>query len=588
MGKMSERHFNLVTEPWIKVIDDQNQEQEVSLETLFINTSHYRRLAGEMRAQDLAILRFLLAILTTVYSRYDANCQPYDWIELDDQMRPVSFDDDAFDSERKRIEKELLATWHNLYRTGSFSKVVTEYLHKNLRRFDLFDKEHSFYQVTREQYDSMVPSKNVVATGTGTVAVKQINRTISESNNKPDIFSPNTPLHKDNTSLAALTRWLITYQNFTSVTDKTKIIAKEKFSISKGWLYGLDPVFITGNNLFETLILNLVLIPSTVKFNKETIDQHPVWEFSINDYVQLRKDDYFPKNLAQLYTVWSRAIHIEWNDDHPTIFSAGLPKLDNENAFLEPMTTWKLDKKDKKYKPCLRWLNSLGKAMWRNFGQYVRVTNDGGISSNNQEPGIVKWLARLKYEKQISRNLPIHLTTVGLISDGKSASQLPAAEFADEMQIKADVLFDDHAVYRNSWPQQIEDTVELTNKVGSLVWRFASNAGKLRGLNDTGAFANKISARFYDQLNQPFYEWLASLTAKDNHDEKINGWKKQVNEIALETAAELLNTATPLEIRGKMDGKNEKVENIFIYYRIFRASVAKILDMGGKKNEIKN
>ena len=43
---MSERHFNLVTEPWIKVIDDQNQEQTVSLETLFSNAGHYRQLAG--------------------------------------------------------------------------------------------------------------------------------------------------------------------------------------------------------------------------------------------------------------------------------------------------------------------------------------------------------------------------------------------------------------------------------------------------------------------------------------------------------------------------------------------------------------
>lgn len=585
---MSERHFNLVTDPWIKVIDDQNQEQEVSLETLFINAGHYRRLAGEMRSQDLAILRFILAILTTVYSRYNANDQPYDWIELDDQMRPVSFDDDAFDSERKRIEKELLATWHNFYRTSSFSKVVTEYLHKNIQRFDLFDEETPFYQVTREQYDSLVPKNKAIAKGKGTVAVKQMNRTISESNNKPDIFSPNTPTHKDDISLAALTRWLITYQNFTAVTDKTKVIAKEKFSVSKGWLYGLDPVFITGSNLFETLMLNLVLIPATVKFSKQIIDQHPTWEFSVDDYVQMRKDNYFPENIAQLYTIWSRVIHIEWNNERPTIFSAGLPKLDNENAALEPMTTWKLDKKDKKYKPQLRWLNSLGKAMWRNFGQYIRITNGEGISNSSQEPGIVRWLSRLKYERQIDRNLPVHLTTVGLINDGNATSQSPAAEFVDEMQIKADVLFDDNKFNRNSWPQQIEDTVEVTNKVSSLVWRFASNAGGLRGLNDTGAFANKISARFYDQLNHLFYEWLAGLTSEDNHDEKINSWKEKVNEIALSTAAELLNTATPLEIRGKMNDKKEKIDNIFIYYRIFRASVAKTLGIGGRKNESKD
>ena len=67
---MSEKSFNLVTEPWIKVIDEDNLEQTVSLEQLFTNAAHYQQLAGEMKSQDLAILRFLLAILTTVSVSY--------------------------------------------------------------------------------------------------------------------------------------------------------------------------------------------------------------------------------------------------------------------------------------------------------------------------------------------------------------------------------------------------------------------------------------------------------------------------------------------------------------------------------------
>lgn len=582
MGKMSGKHFNLVTEPWIKVIDDHNQEQEVSLEELFTNTAHYRQLAGEMKAQDLAILRFLLAILTTVYSRYNADDQPYDWLELDEQMRPVSFDEDAFDSEKEYTENELLSTWHKLYRAGRFSKIVIEYLHKYSKHFDLFDKKVPFYQVTREQYDSIVPKNKVIAKGKGTVAVKQMNRTISESNNKPDIFSPKTPIHKDDISLDALARWLITYQNFTAVTDKTKVTAKNKFSVSKGWLYGLDPVFAVGSDLFDTLMLNLVIVPQGQNLTEKLVNQKPVWEFSTMDYIQARRDNYFPQNLSQLYTVWSRAIHIEWNNDCPMIFSAGLPKLSNEEAFLEPMTTWKQDKKSKEYKPTLRWLNSLGKAMWRNFGQYVRITNDDS-KDGSHEPGIVTWLGTLKREKLIRHGLPIHLMTVGLINDGNATSQSPAAEFADEMQINADVLFDKNRLHRNWWPKRIENTVEMTNKVGSLVWRFASNAGNLRGLNDASSFANRLSARFYEQLNQPFYKWLAGLTNEDERDERVNEWKKTVTRIALSTAGELLNNATPLEIRGKNIDDQQK--NIFIYYRIFRASVAKTLDMGGKKND---
>lgn len=582
MGKMSDKQFNLVIEPWIKVVDTEGQEQKVSLEKLFQNAASYQQLAGEMRSQDLAILRFLLSILTTVYSRYNDQNQPYDWIEIDEQtMQPVSIDDEEYDSED--IEDDLQITWQNLYQSGTFSQVLIDYLKSNQDKFDLLNKEKPFYQVTREQYDKLVPKNKRVDTGKGTVSVKQINRTISESNNKPDVFSPNSPRHKDDISLDSLARWLITYQNFTAVTDKTKVESEEKFSVSRGWLYGLNPVFVEGKNLFETLLLNLVLIPQPGSITKDKVNQKPVWEFSKEDYIQLRIREKFPYNISQLYTTWSRVIHIEWEDDRPLIFSAGLPKLDNEDAFLEQMTTWKLGKKGEGAKPNLRWLNSLGRAMWRNFGQYISINHQGG----DLEPGIVEWLHLLKKRKYISQDSTIHLVTIGLINDGNATSQSPAAEFVDDMRINAAVLFDSNESKQRYWPSRIEDTVLLTDKIGSYVWRFGKNIANLRGLNDPGAYANKVSADFFARLNQPFNEWLASLTNNDERDEKVNEWKQMLRKITLTTANDLLSKATPQEIRGKDDDGD--IKNIFIYYRILTGSVAKTLGkQKGKKNDSTN
>lgn len=574
MGKMSERHFNLVSTPWLKVIDENNQGQMVSMEELFTNTRHYRRLAGEMKSQDLAIIRFLLAILTTVYSRFDAHDQSYSWLEIDKKtMKPLAIN---FQQRRKKkIKNSLMATWEELYRNKSFSEVILDYLHVYSKHFDLFDKDTPFYQVTRDQYDSMVPQNKVVEKGKGTVAIKQINRTISESNNKPDVFSPNAPSHKDDVSLDELARWLITYQNFTAVTDKTKVNSKEKFSVSRGWLYGLNPVFAKGANLFETLMLNLVLAPTFSDLKEKIIRQAPVWEVPVEDYIQTRIDNNFPGNIAQLYTIWSRAIHIEWDGNQPTIFSAGLPKLNNENAFLEPMTTWKLGKKEgDPVKPNLRWLNSLGKAMWRNFGQYVPIHISSSSDSKTEiVPGVVSWLNFLQRNGLIKSDFSIHLATVGLINDGKT-SQSPAAEFADEMQINADVLFDDDPVAKIRWPALIENVVQLTIKQGSLLFYFAKSVGELRELGDPGNFANQVTARYYSRLNQPFYEWLAGLKSDDESNTKIKEWRDEARRIVILTASELLNSATPREIRGKM--VDDKLENIFIDYRIFRASVAKI------------
>lgn len=576
---MSEKSFNLVTEPWIKVIDEDNLEQTVSLEQLFTNAAHYQQLAGEMKSQDLAILRFLLAILTTVYSRYNADGKPYEWLTIDEQsMRPVSFDEDEFEDSGK---DDLLQTWNGLYHAQHFTEIVTRYLQKYADRFDLLSSEHPFYQATRAQYDSLVPKNKVVAKGKGTVAVKQMNRTISESNNKPDIFSPNTSPHKNDLSLAALARWLITYQNFTAVTDKTKVVAKEKFSVSPGWLYGLNPVFATGNNLFETLMLNLVLVPQGVDLEIETISQQLAWELPIEEYVKARLTGIVPGNLAELYTIWSRVIHIEWDNGQPLIFSAGLPKLDNHEAFLEPMTIWKFNKKDKEWQPNLRWLNSLGKAMWRNFGQYISVQQ---VENSQREPGIVTWLHLLQSKKTIADETALRLTTVGLINDGNATSQSPAAEFADEMQINADVLFDPNPEKRLQWPKRIEDTVEMTEKVGALVWYFANHIMELRGVKDDGAFANRVSARFYERLNRPFREWLAGLTNNDERDEKVNLWKRTAKQVAVQTADELLNSATPQDIRGRVKNADGDQHNIFTYYRIFRASVNKVLGIEGGKS----
>ncbi len=140
-----------------------------------------------------------------------------------------------------------------------------------------------------------------------------------------------------------LVRWLISYQNFTGVTDKSKLKTKEKFSVSKGWLFGLNPIFIKGKNLFETLLLNLKL------FNAKDLDysvQKPNWEYrTATDYVLERKRAEVPDNIAALYTIWARILFIDWESDQPIIYSAGLPKLNNSNAFIEPMTTWYSNKK---------------------------------------------------------------------------------------------------------------------------------------------------------------------------------------------------------------------------------------------------
>ncbi|AVK64113.1 type I-E CRISPR-associated protein Cse1/CasA [Lactobacillus sp. CBA3606] len=539
---MDKQTFNLTTDPWIKVIERQtNQTRTVSLIELFEHAQDYRQLAGEMHAQDLVVLRFLLAILTTVYSRFDADDEQYDWlITSSDSAQSLVVDEMADETD---IQKDLLATWRQLNQAGHFSAAVTTYLKQQTKRFDFFG-ERPFYQVTTKDYDALVPKNKQIAAGKGQVALKQLNRRISESNNTPALFSPKAGETKNELALDELVRWVMTYQNFTGVTDKTKVVTDEKFSNSAGWPYRLNPVFAKGTSLFETLMLNLILVNKRDEMAPYTL-QKPVWEYpTVSAYIDERKQQLQPDNLAALYTTWSRILHIEWDEaGQPTIFSAGIPIFAADNALIEPMTTWRLDKKTNDYRPAVKGLRSLGIAMWRNFGQYVKVRQ----ADDSHEPGIVIWLRTLKEKEIISHSKPLILNSVALISDGNATSQAPAVEVVDDMQLQADVLFDPESA--DYWPLRIEDTIELTQTIGTDYYHFATDVGRIRNL-DVRTFANGMSAKFYEALNEPFKAWLADLTGDDNREEKINLWKQTLESIVVQAVDETLQISSPRDIKG--------------------------------------
>ena len=559
--------FNLVTEPWIKVLDCcTNEEKKVSIKELFQNAAMYRQLAGEMHAQDLAILRLLEAILITVYTRIDSSDQPYDWVTLDEKMHLKKCDQPS----RIRLMMSLVKTWQNLYEAGHFSNAVFKYLDRNIASFDFFGKK-PFYQVTAEQYDSFVPDNKKIAKNTGTVSLMQINRLVSESGNSIAIFSPKSPDMKNKMPMDELVRWVITYQNFAGVTDKTKaqlkIKTKDKMPNSRGWLYTLNPVFVQGKNLFETFMLNMLLFnPSRPLY----VPQRPVWEEQLTEYVKKRLTQIKPDNFAETYSVWARLLYIEWKDENPKIFSAGLPPFESGNTFdIEPMSIWRKGKKDEIYYPATRQLNSVGRAMWHNFGQYV------GISSVNesQKPMCVDWLNYLKDQKIIGENCLINLHTSGIISNGGATSLSPAVEFDDNLRIEADVLFDQSKDKKNIWPVRIEEMVELNQEVGRKYYRFLMEVGQIRfGEQKAEDYAGRQSQVFYNNLNEPFMKWLSGLTVEDDREVKQKIWKQELRKIALKVLDDFLDIIAPRDISGK------EGNNIFIAANKYRAGINNALN----------
>ena len=143
---MDKQEFNLATDPWIKVLDAKGKTQTVSMLSVFENAANYRSLAGEMPTQDAIILRFLEAVLTTVYSRLDSGDKPYSWIKVDKTLQATDFNN------QESISDDLLATWKKLYANSKFSNAVKKYLLTNKSKFDF----SHLYQVDLKTYNKLV------------------------------------------------------------------------------------------------------------------------------------------------------------------------------------------------------------------------------------------------------------------------------------------------------------------------------------------------------------------------------------------------------------------------------------------------
>ena len=513
----------------------------------------YRRLAGEMPTQDVIILRFLLAILTTVYSRMNADDKNYSWLKVDSKYRVLEI------SESNSIEEDLLNTWKTLFENKSFSNSVIKYLETNK---DFFKFNDIFYQVPANLYDKLVPdNKHIdIERKRGVVGVRQINRTISESGNDVDVFSPKSNSEKDNLEIDELARWMIMYENISGTTEKTKIKSDKSFSISAGWYYRLDAIHFESTNLFETLMYNLVLKPYSDGYRIEK----PIWEFSsMQDYVEFLKTDPNPQefSISLLYTLAARMFHIEWVDGKPTIFSAGLPGFNNKNVFSEPMAIWTYNKNEDSYYSAAIPIERFDRNAWQKTDKYIGVPH---------EPGLMQWLRELAIKGAISTIESIGLQFTNLVSDGKSYSQIPIAEYNQGFWIPISVLLDE------KWNKKLIITTKQLSSEISNYNRFINQVYQLRGFDKKIAdmHAKQANDQLNYTLNDLFKRWNFDIQPSSDSQEAIRLF--ELLDQAIKSAAnDLVQNASPRDIKGTLDDDGNVV-NIFTLHNWFRLNSARI------------
>ncbi len=556
MGK-----YNLLHEKWISVmINSGGETQNVSILDLFKNASDYRSISGDMIAQDFSVMRMLLAIIHTVFSRFDATGNKYDYVEIDDRFRQI---DDIDDFDLDDYQEDLMKTWKSIWECGKFPPIIKEYLLKWEDRFYLYDDDYPFYQVREVDLRQEVLSKSKPTVVTG----KGINRRISESDKKTALFSPKSSegSGKEELENHEAARWLIMYQGYTGFADKV-IFGTEKYKVSKGWNYDLGGIFLEGENLFQTLMLNAVFVPDNNQYivNK----QNPCWEKSPQEVIDKLFRNNRPNNISELYTSWSRAIRIIKSSDETKVFKMNivkLPDLDHSDQFLEPMTLWgyNKDKKNKfKYTPLK---HKPEQSLWRNFG-LITIENK---SENNVKPGVMKWLDAVKDVINVEN---IGFKAVSLQDDGKPETRLPVDEISDELYINEVVAVDskDHG-----WLIRINEIIGLTKKIIENNYRgFIRDIKEIRNV-ETEDFINKEISRMYSIIDQPFKSWISSIEPFDNKEETIIRWKNNLYSYIIESANAFVQSSNNRDLVGiEVDGR---IKNIITAYNSFVRKLVKEL-----------
>lgn len=557
---MKETEFNLLDEPWIRVIDAECSVQELSLTDVLIHAHEYKALCGELPTQDVAVLRLLLAVLHTVFARVDMQGNPH---RLEDEGEAVGF-------------------WQALWENGKLpEQPIRTYLEQWHERFWLFHPERPFAQVAELTY------------GTGYEAAK-LNGEISESSNKKRLFSSCFGAEKDGLPYAAAARWLLYLNAFDDTSAKPstegKAAAGGKLpSPGAGWLGKLGLVYLCGRNLFETLLLNLVLVNE----GKVQDQANPIWEREKMPSAE-RVEIVMPDNLAELYTLQSRRILLKRSRESVTSYTLlGGDFFEKENAFFEPMTVWNAPNKQNIRTPRR---HDASKQMWREFAVLYEHPEREQKSPDRIIPGVIQW-----FQENLVAVLSNTFSDTYQVKTAIASVQYGDKDFfvkhihSDSLSFHAGILSELGRAWRSDIMSEIEKCERLAQATGYL----AEHLYLAGGGNQSNAQSSKEQLRtirdvakeqLYYRLDMPFRTWLASIDTDADGEESqklLEQWQKTAQKIAMDYAREQVGQVSDAALIGHSigrDGEKKRLYSAPKAMRSFRASVFKIYEKVGGKN----
>ncbi len=486
---MEAKEFNLLEEPWIRVITPELEQKEVSLIEALVYSHTYKELSGEMPTQDAAILRVLLAVVETIFYRYT-----------------VDGEEEELSEENDSDIVDVLERWRDYWDKQSFpEEIIRKYLKDCQERFWLFHPDNPFWQVGNLQYGTEY-------------GIECLLGNIKESNNKATRhhFSMRDGEELKYLNYAEAARWLIHLNAYAVNLKVDKKAPGPGLPVGIGKMGQLGFIMVNGENLFQILMLNLCPLKNGIKLWGLP---KPVWEKEACREQGCKIVS--PDNLPELYTIQSRRIMLKRNNEHVTGFRAiGGDFYPVEEEFNEQMTLWReivIDKKtkEKKYIP---QLHNPEIYAWRELPTMFQ-------ENKKYIPGIIQWLNVLKKEhKDILKFVTFR--TIGIVY-GDKMNYTYGDCVNDTVSMSAEMLSQLDGI----WIRVISEEVEKCQSVAAkAIDHFSSKICKLFYGNGNlkGAIKSKLAQNYYFSINKGFREWLISIIPSESKiEEKREEWRKQ-------------------------------------------------------------
>ena len=550
---MEEKTFNLLYEPWIKVLDREGKPDELSLLTVLEEAHEIRCLAGELPSQDVAILRLILAVLYATFTRADVY----------GQQNPI----DKAEEAPKR--------WKSLW---DLKRFPMEPIKKRLcfyeERFYLFHPERPFYQVAG--LHGTEGKINTVSQIVSDVPSRASRRFIStKSGRDAEVLS-----------FAEAARWLVSMQAWDYAGKKASVVGGSKDGGGTGWLGKIGVIYPAMNTLFETLLLNFVLLggDKVLPYGVPTWEEEPV--------PGPQKKERRPAGYCELLTWQSRRIRLfagSGNDKglvNGVLYSYG-DVFETADVLIEQMSGWHLSKLGKTKGHYIPNRHREERNLWRDLGSILPQA-DGSVE--NLSPGVVQWLAQIK-ERELMDEGIVQLCAVGFHYGPMNAKV--DAMTSDTLSIHNGVFTE----LGGKWMPLINNLLKLTdNCVGKLAV-LAADLAKAAGDSDSshhragGGRADAGRGEAYFRMDEPFRRWLGSIDPlKTDMGEAEKEWTSVLKRILFQLGEEMSRQYGEKAIIGRLVEEKRgrhKVTNLYTApgaLAKFRRNVVRTIAKGGRGN----